>query len=268
MSFARLRAEWFPNIRADILAGTVVALALIPEVLNRLTIRAAESDAKRAAKELAAMRKKIELFEGSVKGLEAAKTKADADAKRAKDDADALVSTAEKKAAADIAAAKKDADAAKKLADAEAKKKVDAAEADLASSMMKHTEELKRLQESFAGRLAEARKGGVLQITPAEVLTQDRAARDYNAGVRAYRAENFPKALASLESAVKLDPVDARYWYYLGLAQFELGKKADAEASFKKGSDLEIRSQPSSKLVGEALERVQGAARKDLGEFR
>jgi SulP family sulfate permease len=29
----RLRAEWFPNIRADILAGTVVALALIPEAI-------------------------------------------------------------------------------------------------------------------------------------------------------------------------------------------------------------------------------------------
>ncbi len=33
MSLARLRAEWFPNIRADILAGTVVALALIPEAI-------------------------------------------------------------------------------------------------------------------------------------------------------------------------------------------------------------------------------------------
>lgn len=29
----RLRAEWFPNVRADILAGTVVALALIPEAI-------------------------------------------------------------------------------------------------------------------------------------------------------------------------------------------------------------------------------------------
>jgi sulfate permease, SulP family len=33
MSLARLRAEWFPNIRADILAGMVVALALIPEAI-------------------------------------------------------------------------------------------------------------------------------------------------------------------------------------------------------------------------------------------
>jgi SulP family sulfate permease len=33
MSLARLRAEWFPDIRADILAGAVVALALIPEAI-------------------------------------------------------------------------------------------------------------------------------------------------------------------------------------------------------------------------------------------
>jgi len=30
---SRLKAEWFPNIRADLLAGTVVALALIPEAI-------------------------------------------------------------------------------------------------------------------------------------------------------------------------------------------------------------------------------------------
>jgi SulP family sulfate permease len=33
MSLVRLRAEWFGNVRADILAGTVVALALIPEAI-------------------------------------------------------------------------------------------------------------------------------------------------------------------------------------------------------------------------------------------
>lgn len=33
MSFSHLRAEWFGNIRGDLLAGTVVALALIPEAI-------------------------------------------------------------------------------------------------------------------------------------------------------------------------------------------------------------------------------------------
>ncbi|MGE4187121.1 MAG: SulP family inorganic anion transporter, partial [Hyphomicrobiaceae bacterium] len=31
--FANLRAEWFGNIRGDVLAGLVVALALIPEAI-------------------------------------------------------------------------------------------------------------------------------------------------------------------------------------------------------------------------------------------
>ena len=30
---ARLKAEWFPNVRRDLLSGTVVALALIPEAI-------------------------------------------------------------------------------------------------------------------------------------------------------------------------------------------------------------------------------------------
>ncbi|MEZ0472120.1 SulP family inorganic anion transporter [Luteimonas salinilitoris] len=33
MTFSNLRAEWFPNVRADLLAGLVVALALIPEAI-------------------------------------------------------------------------------------------------------------------------------------------------------------------------------------------------------------------------------------------
>ena len=30
---SRIKAEWFPDIRKDLLAGTVVALALIPEAI-------------------------------------------------------------------------------------------------------------------------------------------------------------------------------------------------------------------------------------------
>ena len=33
LSFSDLRTEWFGNIRNDLLAGTVVALALIPEAI-------------------------------------------------------------------------------------------------------------------------------------------------------------------------------------------------------------------------------------------
>src|SRR5215204_103028 len=33
MNLARLRSEWAPNVTRDLLAGTVVALALIPEAI-------------------------------------------------------------------------------------------------------------------------------------------------------------------------------------------------------------------------------------------
>jgi SulP family sulfate permease len=33
MNLQNLRKEWFSNVRADVLAGTVVALALIPEAI-------------------------------------------------------------------------------------------------------------------------------------------------------------------------------------------------------------------------------------------
>ncbi|NLG60049.1 MAG: SulP family inorganic anion transporter, partial [Gammaproteobacteria bacterium] len=33
MNFSTLRQEWFGNVRGDVLAGTVVALALIPEAI-------------------------------------------------------------------------------------------------------------------------------------------------------------------------------------------------------------------------------------------
>ena len=33
MNLTRLRAEWLGNIKGDLLAGTVVALALIPEAI-------------------------------------------------------------------------------------------------------------------------------------------------------------------------------------------------------------------------------------------
>ena len=34
MSIAQLRATWLGNVRADVLAGLVVALALIPEAIS------------------------------------------------------------------------------------------------------------------------------------------------------------------------------------------------------------------------------------------
>ncbi len=232
------------------------ALALLPEVFKRLNAMVASADAKKATEAMAALKRDLDASVATVKATETARDKALADATAAKKTADAAV----KKAEADVLAAKKDADA---NASAAIEKAASEANAKLAAVEM----EKLALQAGFTQQLAEARQGGV-QITPAEVQVQDRAARDYNAGVSAYQSKSFTKALAALESAVKLNPADARYWYYLGLTQWELGRTTEAPVAFKKGFDLETRNKPNAAMVGEALERIQGNARKELNRHR
>ncbi len=233
------------------------ALALLPEVFKKLGTLAMSPDAKKAAEVLLASKKELEASQTALKSAESAKVEAEAKVLSAKKETDA----AKKETDAKVLAAvdKATADAKKSLADADAEKVALAAKqkADAAS-----------LQTAHAQQLAEARQGGAIQITPAEVLNQDRAARDYHAGVQAFQAKKYAPASAALESAVKLDPADARYWYYLGLTLWELGRATEARAAFQKGSDLEARGKPNTGHVGEALERIQGEARKELMLYR
>lgn len=239
------------------------AIPLLPDAFKKLSAMVASADAKKAADAMAALKKEVDAAIATVKATELARDE---------------LKTAVKKAETDLLAAKKETDAVKKetetkvasaveKATAEAKKSLADAEAEKLALAQKQKAELTVLQAGFTQQLAEARQGGV-QITPAEVQAQDRAARDYNAGVSAYQSKSFTQALASLESAVKLNPADARYWYYLGLTQWELGKTTDAPVAFKKGYDLEIRGKPNAALVGDALERIQGNARRELTRYR
>jgi len=257
---------------------TPAALAQLPDVFKKLGSLSMSPDAKKAAEALLAAKKDLDAAQAALKLAENAKAKAETNAVAAKLEAETKVAAAAKKAEADVLVAKKETDAAKKetetkvsaaveKATADAKKSLADAEAEKLALTQKQKAEVAVLQASFTQQLAEARQGGV-QITPAEVLALDRADRDYNAGVSAYQSKNFAKALTSLDAAVKLQPADARYWYYLGLTRYELGQRTEAEASFKKGYDLESRNKPNAALVGEALERIQGNARKELSRFR
>lgn len=239
------------------------AIPLLPDAFKKLNAMVASADAKKAADAMAALKKEVDAATAAVKATELARDE---------------LKTAVKKAEIDLLAAKKETDAAKKetetkvasaveKATAEAKKSLGDAEAEKLALVQKQKADLTVLQAGFTQQLAEARQGGV-QITPAEVQALDRAARDYNAGVSAYQSKSFTQALASLESAVKRNPADARYWYYLGLTQWELGKTTDAPVAFKKGYDLEIRGKPNAALVGDALERIQGNARRELTRYR
>ncbi len=85
-------------------------------------------------------------------------------------------------------------------------------------------------------------------------------------GVDLYFAGRPSDALALLTDATRLDGQDALQWYFLGLAQSATG--FDPRAAFAKGAELERQGRPGRKAVNAALERVQGAARQQLGQYR
>ena len=85
-------------------------------------------------------------------------------------------------------------------------------------------------------------------------------------GVDLYFAGRPSDALALLADATRLDGQDALQWYFLGLAQSATG--FDPRGAFQKGAELERQGRPGRKAVNAALERVQGAARQQLGQYR
>jgi TolA-binding protein len=61
---------------------------------------------------------------------------------------------------------------------------------------------------------------------------------------------------------------DARYYYFLGLAQLGQGKRDDSQATFRHAGRLERDNRPSSRVVSSALERIQGQARRTVDTYR
>ena len=53
-----------------------------------------------------------------------------------------------------------------------------------------------------------------------------------------------------------------------GLAQLAQGQTDAAAQSFGAGSALERRNKPNVRDIGDALERIQGPARKELAKYR
>ncbi|PQO26978.1 hypothetical protein C5Y97_27370 [Blastopirellula marina] len=101
-----------------------------------------------------------------------------------------------------------------------------------------------------------------------EVVAQDTVLTElYGRGVHAYFRGNFAEAQKLLDTVVDQGTSDPRVYYFLGLADHQLGEEDKAKASFTKGAELELdRSQVYP--VSKALERVQGSERLLLEEYR
>jgi TolA-binding protein len=95
------------------------------------------------------------------------------------------------------------------------------------------------------------------------------AEKHFAAGLTLYNIADYENAETALIQAVKAYDDDARYFYFLGLAQLAQPRKQDeASASFRRAVQLERQDRPGRFAVNTSLERVQGPARRVLDSFR
>ena len=97
------------------------------------------------------------------------------------------------------------------------------------------------------------------------------AERAFGNGLHLFWARNYPAAEAQFKQAMDYYGQDARYAYYLGLAQLGQNsklKRDQAYYSFEQGARLEAQSRPSIADINLSLERIQGHVRTLLNGFR
>ncbi len=93
----------------------------------------------------------------------------------------------------------------------------------------------------------------------------------FGKGLHLYWSRQYPKAEAEFKQAAGFYPQDARYQYFLGLAQYAQQSKVKRDAanySFEQGAKLEAENRPPVSEINASLERIQGDLRKMINEFR
>jgi curved DNA-binding protein CbpA len=94
------------------------------------------------------------------------------------------------------------------------------------------------------------------------------AANQFNKGLKEYKAGNFWGALEAFGWACRLDPINAKYFYYLGLSLLEMPRRRhEAEESFKKALEMEP-SRVDARLALADLYRKGGLKSRALAMLR
>jgi tetratricopeptide (TPR) repeat protein len=111
--------------------------------------------------------------------------------------------------------------------------------------------------------------GGLASLSAVPMFAQDPAlGQKYGYGVHAYFSGDYPKAYEQLTAAIQVGSKDPRVFYFRGLAYLQLGRGPEAAQDFQQGADLESKDTNKFYNVSKALERVQGAPRVELENYR
>jgi hypothetical protein len=98
--------------------------------------------------------------------------------------------------------------------------------------------------------------------------TPEQVQKAIRAGFHDYRIGNFAAAEHEFARLTGYPEANAIHLYYLGLAQWHLGKLAEAEATFRRGWESERVSRPPPGEVEAAFERLDRADREAVNLFR
>jgi tetratricopeptide (TPR) repeat protein len=93
----------------------------------------------------------------------------------------------------------------------------------------------------------------------------------YGIGLHFFHLKRYAEAEEQFRQAISFFDKDARYYYFLGMAQVAQGSRAKRDAAYhawEQASRLEANSRPSTREVNAALERIQGNRRTLLDSYR
>jgi hypothetical protein len=243
-------------VKKAALAGNTAEGSRLRDLADKLVT--AQKDAEIARKQAADAKAAAEAsFATATKEKETAIAKLTAEIKVTKDSTAAEIEKA-------VAAAAKSYEAKLESRDREIKQVLEDKAKDIAAFERK----LAAQAEEFRQQISAARAGMLLAATDTERIAAERSSRLFGIGSDAYFDGRFADAVTALSEASKINPSDARCWYYLGLAKWATGDRAGATEAFKTGGQWESRSAASSRTVNGSLERVQGPARNALDTYR
>lgn len=105
-------------------------------------------------------------------------------------------------------------------------------------------------------------------VPPASLTSDPRAERAFALGLTAMRAGDLIAAEQKFQAAIAANGYDARYWYFLGLTRYSLGRSDEAVGDFRQGVERELRNLPNPGVIDASLERLSADARAVVNQAR